>query len=123
MFNNFCIKNPTHNNNNKPSICGQANMFCTKDKKCGNKGNNKNTSKSTSVSKYYNCSKSGHFSHDCQKSLTQSILNAWAKKSNPSANTVEVTDIKFVLVTTIVCASTYIEQILEVEMTEILASQ
>ena len=98
-------------------------MFCTKDKKCRNKGNNKNTSKSTSVLKYYNCGKSGHFFCNCWKLLTQLILNAWVKKSNPLANTVEATDIKSVLVTTTVHTSTYIEQVLEVEMTKILASQ
>ena len=95
-------------------------MFCTKDKQYRN---NKNTSKLTSVLKYYNCSKSGHFSCDCQKSLMQSMLDAWAKKSNPSANTVEAMNIKSVLVATTVCTSVYIEQVLEVEMTEILASQ
>ena len=123
MFNDFHIKNPTHNNNNKSTLCRQANMFCTKDKKCRNKGNNKNTNKSTFVSKYYNCSKSRHFSCDCQKSLTQSTLNAQAKKSNPSANTVEVTDIKSALVATTVHTSVYIEQVLEVKMTEIPVSQ
>ena len=98
-------------------------MFCTKDKKYRNRGNNKNTSKSTSVSKCYNCSKSGHFSHNCQKSPTQLTLDAWAKKSNPLTNATEVTDIKSALVATMVHTSTYIEQVLEVEMTEILASQ
>ena len=51
------------------------------------------------------------------------MLNAQAKKSNPLANTVEVINVKSVLVTTTVCTSTYIKQVLEVEMTEILASQ
>ena len=111
------------NNNNKLMLCRQANMFCTKDKKHRNRGNNKNTSKSTSVSKYYNCSKSGHFSCNCQKSLTQLILDTQAKKSNPLVNTVEATDIKSTLVTTIVHTSVYIEQVLEVEMTEILVLQ
>ena len=101
----------------------QANMFCTKDKKYENRGNNKNTSKSTSALKYYNCSKSEHFSCDCQKSLTQLTLDAQAKKSNPLANTAEVTDVKSALVVTIACTSAYIEQVPEVEMTEILASQ
>ena len=98
-------------------------MFCTKDKKCRNRENNKNTSKSTSVSKYYNCSKSGHFSHDCQKSLIQLTLDAQAKKSNPLTNVVETIDVKSVLVATIVYTSTYIKQVLKVEMTKMLASQ
>ena len=63
VFNNFHIKNPTHNNNNKPSIHRQANMFCTKDKQYRN---NKNTSKSTSVLKCYNCGKTGHILKECR---------------------------------------------------------
>ena len=98
----------------------QANMFCTKDKQCRN---NRNTSKSTSISKCYNCGKSGHFSHDCQKSPMQSMLDAWAKKSNLSANVTEATNVKSVLVATVVCTSVYIKQIPDVEMTKILASQ
>ena len=97
----------------------QANMFCTKDKW---HRNNKNTSKSTSALKYYNCDKSGHFSCDCWKSPTQLTLDAQAKKSNLLANTAEATDIKSVLAATTVHTSVYIEQVLEVEMTEILAS-
>ena len=51
------------------------------------------------------------------------MLDAWAKKSNPLANTVEATDVKSAPVVTTVHTSAYIEQVLEVEMTEILASQ
>ena len=122
MFNDFHIKNLIQNNNNKLIICIQANMFYTKNKQCRNKGNNKNMSKSTFVLKYYNCSKSEHFSHNCQKLLTQLTLNVWVKKSNSLTNTVKVTNTKSVLVVTTKHISMYIKQVLNVEMTEILAS-
>ena len=106
VFNDFCIKNPLCFNNTKLIIHVQANTFCTNNKQCGNKKFYKNTSKLTTILKYYNCTKLEHFSCNCQKPPTQLIIEAQAKKVNPSANVVKV--IK-VLVVPIVQASVFIE--------------
>ena len=88
-------------------------------KQHGNKKFHKNTSKLTTILKCYNCGKLGHFSYDCQKPPTQSTIEAWAKKVNPLANTVEAIE---ALVAPIVYTSVFIEQVPDVKMTEVTAS-